>query len=59
MTNPDWMTLAGAARLAARIEAYWRQQGHDGRATVVAEGEINNTPVYSVRTNLVDGMPQP
>jgi hypothetical protein len=57
-SNPDWMSLNGAEWLAARIVAYWLERGHKVQATVVPDGAIGDTPIWVVRTDLVNGMPR-
>jgi hypothetical protein len=52
MTNPDWMTLAGAARLAARIEAYpeaaVRGSGMGTPPLGIVLGPLSGSPVLHV-----------
>ncbi len=65
---PDHTTAAGAARLAERIAAYWRQQGFANRVRVWVEpiwdggpdprkaGGVTHSDL-AVRSNLVGGLP--
>lgn len=60
--GPDLAGKHGAEQLAAKIERYWHERGHDNvRAWVEAKPIImpQDAPVYSVRTNLIKGMPPP
>jgi hypothetical protein len=67
---PDHTTAAGAARLAERIAAYWRQQGSANRVVVWLEpiweggpeprkaGGVKARSDLAVRSNLVGGLPR-
>jgi hypothetical protein len=57
LTRIDPMSAKGAQLLAARIERYWRKRGYNVQTRIVHEGEISNSSVYGVRTNLVNGHP--
>lgn len=60
-SKQDSFTKAGARRLKARIEAYWRERGY---AVEVHIRRGAFTPVlrsarFDVRSSLVNGRPQP
>jgi hypothetical protein len=66
---PDHTTAAGAARLAERIAAYWRQHGDASGLCVWVEpirrgsagrergGDFRISKDVAVRSNLVGGLP--
>jgi hypothetical protein len=61
MNDPDLMSLNGAEQLAAEIMRYWLERGHKIEATVVpygAEDADGGDKIWSVRTNLLHGMPR-
>lgn len=54
----DTLTRVGAIALAARLDAYWRAQGHTTvRHWVEPARSASNNVVYVVRSNLVAGRP--
>lgn len=54
---PEYLTKAGAERLARKIEKYWRDQGRKVSATVYRDGSSLERNIFCVRTNLRDGLP--
>jgi hypothetical protein len=51
-------TQAAAEALASRIVHAWAREGHKVTAWVIRSiGTQNNPPTWSVRTDLVNGMP--
>lgn len=50
----------GAVELKARIEAYWRERGHDIQVMLVDGGfsATMRTGRVDVRSNLVNGLPR-
>jgi hypothetical protein len=63
LVEQDWLTQSGARKLAARIENFWRGQdvpGGDGvKCKVDLIGSLGtNAPVFAIRSNLVNGLPQ-
>ena len=58
----DAMTESGARRLCNTIEAAWRKAGHDNvkawtEAMKVQRGKTHLETYYSVRSNLINGLP--
>jgi hypothetical protein len=50
--------MSGSQELARRIKAYWYDRGHvDVETTVELVARTQGDPLYSVRSNLVNGMP--
>lgn len=63
LPSRDWCTLEQALYLAKLIEGYWKAKGRQIKTEVistVAEGiggvKCSGT-VYSIRSNMVDGLP--
>lgn len=59
----DWLTEENAVRLAAQIKAHWKAKGVKvnvwiDKSSLNARGSKVNPTVYSVRTDLVNGLPQ-
>ncbi|WP_430430235.1 phosphoglycolate phosphatase [Oceanicaulis sp.] len=57
--TPDLCDHTGALRLKSRIEAYWKERGHDVSVSLEAAGF---TPALrgartDVRSNMVNGLP--
>lgn len=46
-----------AARLAGRIETFWRAKGYQGVKAWIINTSRQGLPYYVVRTNLVNGIP--
>lgn len=59
----DWSCRELAQKMARRLEEYWRARGRKIRAEAVQVLSANgdpirmNGPVWSVRTNMLDGFP--
>ena len=57
-SKPEAYSYRGAVDHAQRIERYWTSKGHpDVRAWVEKVGHIRGLHVFTVRTNLVSGLP--
>ena len=59
--TPDYCRLSGAETLAARIRAYWARRGMEVRiGPIGGDGAVDRkgTPVFSVRSDMVDGYPR-
>ena len=62
---PDYMAQEEAAKLAAKIQRHWNDLGHAGvrawtvKSTVKLDKLDKGRRCFSVRSNLVGGMPQP
>lgn len=56
----DHCTDNGAARLAAKIEDYWRKKGFDVRVDLRPEGFVSTmrSARTDVRSDMVNGMPR-
>ena len=56
----DLCTDNGAARLAAKIEDYWRKKGFDVRVDLRPEGFVSTmrSARTDVRSDMVNGMPR-
>ena len=55
---PDYTSHDGAKLLALMIVGSWRARGHGNvTAEAVPAGMLGNQTVWSVRTNLVNGLP--
>ena len=59
MQIEDNLVEAGAARLAARITAYWRERGYPVRTWLTKETQVttNRSSAYGVRSDMVNGLP--
>lgn len=55
--GPDHCGPNGAARLKARIEAYWRERGHTVTVELIETPAPAGTPRVDIRSNMVDGLP--
>lgn len=55
----DYTDRAGAERLKARIEAYWRERGSEVQITLVPAGftAALRAARYDVRSELLNGLP--
>jgi hypothetical protein len=60
-TQQDWSSENGAAALATRIMAVWREAGHDNVVAWVerVSSRSDKGSVYGVKSNLVNGLPPP
>ena len=56
----DYTDRAGAEKLKARIEAYWRERGCEVQVTLVPAGftAALRAARYDVRSELLNGLPQ-
>lgn len=56
----DFSTRSGAAALAARIAAYWRERGYAVLLSVEEKGfhPVTRAVRFEVRSDLVDGLPR-
>jgi hypothetical protein len=58
---PDNLSEAGARALAQRITKFWAERGRSVSAWVEPiywiDGKLGNTTAYSVRSNLIGGLP--
>ena len=55
----DPFSREGSARLARKIERYWRGKGHTVNVWTEEFGSsIGDEPLYGVRSDLVNGFPQ-
>jgi hypothetical protein len=61
---PNHLSYDGARRLANRLQDHWKQKGYSGAEfhvkpinTGEAGKNMNNSPIYGVRGNLVGGLP--
>ena len=55
---PETLTATGAEYLRQKIEAYWAARGLFRRARVEQE-KMEKNVLFVVRTDLVNGLPQP
>ena len=55
----DWLTKGAAIDLAALIEGYWAARGHKVRTRVEECGADRGKPIYSVRSDMLNGSPRP
>ena len=58
--GPDYTDRAGAEKLKARIEAYWRERGSEVQIMLVPAGftAALRAARYDVRSELLNGLPQ-
>ena len=58
--GPDYTDRAGAERLKARIEAYWRERGSEVQIVLVPAGftAALRAARYDVRSELLNGLPR-
>ena len=61
----DWLTEENAVRLAAQIKGYWKAKGSKVNVWIEKTNLKDNSSknpavktVYSVKTDLVNGLPQ-
>lgn len=58
---PELCNEDGAKKLKAKIEAYWRERGHEVQVDVLKKGftPAMRSARYDVRSELVNGLPKP
>jgi len=56
----DYTDRAGAEKLKARIEAYWRERGNEIQVTLIPAGftAALRAARYDVRSELLNGLPR-
>lgn len=60
MAGSNFTDHAGASELKARIEAYWRQRGHDVQVMLIEApfAPALRSARYDVRSEMVNGLPR-
>ena len=53
----DPSSPAGAAELGRRICAFWSDAGYDIRVEVIHAGGTHESPIWSIRSDMIGGLP--